>query len=588
MDRRGYRESNEGAGGSDALDNASPAISFGPEVVLLAVLTLGFACARFSTTSGSFEGIIDHSAVWIALKLAKALVYIALAFFFRYQSFGSNARVVVLGALALFCIHEPVFCILQFGGAENVSLSLFYIATSGANDAMVMFSYLMFMSRFSRGPACLMLGFALNYVLWLLASYLPEPALSACEVVTRTAGMAVLVWFAFAGADRARSVFEGAGASAGTAAGTSAGASAGTFAGVAAGISAGAPAAGASPAAPNTLASALLRPHIVAFMAAIGLLVSTIAGFFISLPMDGNAQALFGSVSHTAAVLMCTLFGLMGLLNTRIFDTAGTLYAGLLLCLVGCLFMPVSWQDESVSVGVMIIRLARLLFEACLWAAAMRAVATREREGSLALGVMLAVSTYYVGVILSLALGDAATSSDAAFAYTGTVVAALVGAALYVLAMIGGSWKVAHAGGVRAGGGVSSIQGAGGVQGTGAGRGNQGAGDGAGAVGETGGASLSADLGAAGASDPSVAELDQRLATFDEKLRRFVADGGFTERETAILVEVIHGHSGEAVGERLGYSRDAVKFSLAKIYAKAGVSNKQELLNAIEAVGPDA
>lgn len=58
------------------------------------------------------------------------------------------------------------------------------------------------------------------------------------------------------------------------------------------------------------------------------------------------------------------------------------------------------------------------------------------------------------------------------------------------------------------------------------------------------------------------------------------------ERESSVLVDTIHGFSGEAIGGRLGYSRDAVKFSLAKIYAKAGVSNKQELVEKIETWEP--
>lgn len=74
----------------------------------------------------------------------------------------------------------------------------------------------------------------------------------------------------------------------------------------------------------------------------------------------------------------------------------------------------------------------------------------------------------------------------------------------------------------------------------------------------------------------------ERLERFGRQVLAFIGRYDLSEREAGVLVEIVCGHSIESAGRRLGLSRDAAKFACLKLYAKAGVSGKQELIRAIE------
>ncbi len=69
---------------------------------------------------------------------------------------------------------------------------------------------------------------------------------------------------------------------------------------------------------------------------------------------------------------------------------------------------------------------------------------------------------------------------------------------------------------------------------------------------------------------------------FISKLDAFCKTYGFSAREKDVLVETIHGYSMENIGKKLFISRETVKTHLRRMYAKAGVSSKQELVSLID------
>lgn len=67
------------------------------------------------------------------------------------------------------------------------------------------------------------------------------------------------------------------------------------------------------------------------------------------------------------------------------------------------------------------------------------------------------------------------------------------------------------------------------------------------------------------------------------KLDAFCTDFNLTPREREVLAESIHGFSMEEAGRRLCITKDTVKTHLQRVYRKAGVAGKKELIAAIEA-----
>lgn len=490
--------------------------------VLPCLLVVGFACSRFGTTAGAEEGMVGYDPAWIALKLTKALVYVVLAVFFKTVRFSAFSRRLVVASAVLFAVAAAVFCSVEFARVESTSLSLFYIAASGANDALSMFAFMMFMAMLPNGPLLLLSGFALNYAFWLCFAGLSGGVPPAVELIARTVGMGVLVWVAFRGAPRA---LRSGDASPGDAAGA------------------------------PVFGSGSVPPLPACAFA--GLVLSTVAGFFVSLPLPGASTGLFGDVAHTLSVILLVLLAVVYALAPAALRGCGALYAAVVLCAAGCLLVPVAGADgATMQAGVTVVRIARLLFEACFWVLAVMAARGDERSGALAVGVSLAVNTYYGGTLLVLAFGEAALSSLAATTY-----AALVAlAAVCLCAVVLGAFRPTCALVRTAPPSTAPAR----------------------RDPDSAAAPLPEQVAPKGPGGQAAGSVAERLGAFDARLLRFVEQEDLGEREAAILVEVVHGHSGEAVGERLGYSRDAVKFSLAKIYAKAGVSSKQELLKAIE------
>lgn len=91
-----------------------------------------------------------------------------------------------------------------------------------------------------------------------------------------------------------------------------------------------------------------------------------------------------------------------------------------------------------------------------------------------------------------------------------------------------------------------------------------------------------AGRGVQGATPSRIPAAQTAEDTFTDKLEAFCATFGFSAREKEVLMETIHGYSMENIGKKLFISRETVKTHLRRMYAKAGVSSKQELVSLID------
>ncbi|NLG10731.1 MAG: helix-turn-helix transcriptional regulator, partial [Coriobacteriaceae bacterium] len=70
-----------------------------------------------------------------------------------------------------------------------------------------------------------------------------------------------------------------------------------------------------------------------------------------------------------------------------------------------------------------------------------------------------------------------------------------------------------------------------------------------------------------------------------EKIHSFSVSCGLSPRETEILIEFAHGRSASYISNSFYISEHTVKTHLRRIYSKAKIHNRQELLNLIDAAG---
>ncbi len=76
--------------------------------------------------------------------------------------------------------------------------------------------------------------------------------------------------------------------------------------------------------------------------------------------------------------------------------------------------------------------------------------------------------------------------------------------------------------------------------------------------------------------------ITRRSLEFTERFVAFCKDHELPEREQEVLLETLRGYTVDSVAERLGLSRETVKTYLSRIYSRAGVGGRQELLAALD------
>ncbi len=81
--------------------------------------------------------------------------------------------------------------------------------------------------------------------------------------------------------------------------------------------------------------------------------------------------------------------------------------------------------------------------------------------------------------------------------------------------------------------------------------------------------------------------LVQAELSFCRRYRSVCKDKGLTPREQEVLFEAVHGYTIDHIALRLSISRETVKTTLSKSYARAGVSGKQAFLQLMDKYGGD-
>lgn len=466
--------------------NRFEALCLHPQALLL-LAALGLLVSRIGSTYNSPILLYESAPLLIAVKLVKAVTLVLLGLWCSRVDFRGMRPLAGLAVLTLLvCVIGEVPAAF---GAGNAGLYILTQVSSGVNEALVLFLYVVLAARASCGAAilCGVTALASAFALVVAAGPLVIPAW-AC-LLLRCCGLVVLIL----------------------------------------------PAMNLSlPESGQTLEGDLAHSRFsIAAFVLVCFAVNVIGGFFISLPNIGGFYIDNADWGVTQAVLVLSESMLAALLVWRPNLARHPLFLvpSLGWCLFALLLLPLDWPSAAVNLGIVAVYTGRNVFELCSWACALAFARARGREGLLVLGLVLAVSTLYVGTALALPLREAIASSRELFLYVGIVAAVVLAACLCVPF------------------------------------------------------SLRPPRGNASSKEPSSpdSEAARALAQFDARLLALIDTLGLSERETAILVDAVHGYSADAIGERLGYSRDAVKFSMTKIYARAGVTGRQELLRSLEA-----
>lgn len=455
-------------------------------------------------------------------------MFAALALFFHLDAIGGTepqvsrqgrpGRILLDVAWATFIVYCAVVLSSDLMGMTSFGFQLLGLVFAGVSEALGIYLYAVAMVSLPMGPLLMLLGFASTNAVNALLA-----------TVTETASTYLLIAF------RAVSLFVAAIAMARLSEGRCI-------------TQEGRP--GESPAS-DTMAERLPMPgrgQRAALVVAC-LLVNAVSGFYVSIPsaggtaLDGAEKSIMGTLLFLVDVAAFGVFVLRPGLSQR----PACLYAPLALCLLGLLFMPLYAQPAGTLVGIVMVRVGRDLFEVLSWVYAMYILMNHPAKGRPLLCLVLAVSSFYFGAPFAKLLEGPIAASELFFSEVNVAVSLVLATCLPLV------------GSLRRTGDDPTRP-----------------------LGYVGYSFEKQERGTLTSRHHANDDLVGQLAGYDARIADFIGALKLDERETSVLVDTLHGFTGEAVGERLGYSRDAVKSTLARIYAKAGVSSKQELAEAIE------
>lgn len=77
---------------------------------------------------------------------------------------------------------------------------------------------------------------------------------------------------------------------------------------------------------------------------------------------------------------------------------------------------------------------------------------------------------------------------------------------------------------------------------------------------------------------PDASPLVAASVNFARRFEELASERGLTPRERDVLFEAVHGYTIDHIARKLSLSREAIKSSLTRAYARAGVSGKQAFL----------
>ena len=264
-------------------------------------------------------------------------------------------------------------------------------------------------------------------------------------------------------------------------------------------------------------------------------------GFFTRILRE-ESGSLYDPVMSSLTVFLLLIVFLFFLFKSGSFKSSSMVLIITPFFLLGCLLVPLYWDEGGHYVGGVLIKLGYSVFQVFLWGTMVRMANEKPERSFLIFGIILALAINTHGglfgsmFIQTIAYGEMLMVYSALFA---SVLLAIAGMLFFML-------EQRSAVGKRVDSSMRSFQ----------------------------SKTLSKK------SHATVAERNH--FDFANRFHHFMLDEKFTEREREILVELVHGYSLEEIGHKLGYSRETIKLSTQKIYTKTSAANKQELIKLID------
>ena len=297
----------------------------------------------------------------------------------------------------------------------------------------------------------------------------------------------------------------------------------------------------------ESLGSPAERPLVFAGM----FLIPFVFGVISQVGSTGSPlPGMYDVANEAAAIGILFLLTVYGAVRGARFSYGDILSRTAPLLATGCILMPItaSWD---VSAGQALVKCGYALSQAMLWMLLARDSHAEPHRACLYFGVFYGV--FELGTLAARASVRSVTSAFGTPEQLSWIVALLslwligvYGFALYSAALRRGRTDMENAEAAKVGGARAAVSSP-----------------------VTTRSGDSANTGAA-----------------PERLEAFCETYGLSAREKEVLTETLHGYSMETIGSRLCISRDTVKTHLQRIYRKAGVAGKQELIAAIDGYLP--
>lgn len=547
------------------MDDAESKRRFGAREVTALLAAVGLALFLSAVWTARNENALVSDYALYAARFTKVVACFAIAFVFRGH-IPAVERMLAVGAtfigLHLAAYAGTIF--LVTGSAEYFMASLLSGVFSGIGEACVILLFAHLLSTFAPRISAVAVPatYLLNEALYYSTLYLPVPLILLLRPLGKVAAVAVL-WWCFCRKRRAE------------------------------------PAQGEHPFQYGVAMHATREPLLgflsgsQDWMLILGAttLFPFLFGFIAQVSsMAGTNSGLYDAVNELMALGLLALLVFYGIARGRKLTFDEVLYYTVPLFATGALLLPF-FRNAQVPLAGLLVKCGYTVYQVMFWILLARKCYEDIRHTYL-----------YFGIFYGLfELATAAARLAASILYTADLVdfetmAVVALFSLWLIALYGllffaiSKWwqreetAVEGAGFSEDAAGPDTRPVAAGEAGSPA---PEAAFEGAGELGVTASASaatgaplLDANLGA-----ERIVTADGLASPFARNLEAFCRRYDITPREREVLVEAMHGYSMENIGRKLFVSRETVKTHLRRVYSKAGVSGKQELISRIEHFG---
>jgi DNA-binding CsgD family transcriptional regulator/uncharacterized protein (UPF0333 family) len=548
------------------VDNSDPKASSSWSVVLV-IAVVGFAIFLSSVWTARNETALVPDIALYTARFVKAASCFCIAFLFR-NHMPSIKNMVGLGALCI-AAHLVLYVAMyaaSFDDSFGALIGFLSGAFSGIGEACIILVFAHLFSTFEPrvSVVAISVAYLLNEMLYAMTLYMPSDVLLVIRPIGKALGIALLVWclprkLSTSSSDSEYPLQYGMSTKPDRAPIRHFLSSGGDWALI--------------------LAATTLFPLLFGFIAQ---LCSSL----------GTNSGLYDAVSEFVAIVLlaCLVFICVEVGTKVTFDHI--LYVVYPIFATGCVLLPTLWYQGSTYAG-MLVKCGYTIYQILLWTLLARKTYEDLRHSYFYFGLFYGIfelTTAAARLSVHTYSADMLDQSSMAFAALIMLwLIAMYGLVFFILSKRAGSTTSADAAQAHVAKGAVADhveQVAGETVGTvsTAASGS----DASGAISKgvyetTQGSDVTvrqkAGLSRAGDSDETKPML---VDPFVVRLYAFERDFGLSERECDVLTESIHGYSMENIGKKLFLSRETVKTYLSRIYAKAGVGGKQELITFID------